>query len=578
MIRTKIIATLGPATSEVRQVFDLILSGVDIFRINLSHGEHDSQAALIEVVKEARKKANRETAILLDTRGPEIRVRGIGDGYIDLEEGQKFTLTTEPGPTTGARIRINYDGLTDDVEVGDPILLDDGKLSLSVIDVDKTKILTVVKNGGRLHENKRVSLPGVKINLPPLTDKDISDIRFGCQREVDFIAASFVRKASDVLAVRRVIEEEGGKQHVISKIENQEALDNLSDILDFSDGLMVARGDLGVEIQPENVPVVQKEIIRKANRLGKPVITATQMLESMINNPRPTRAEASDVSNAIFDGTDCVMLSGETAIGSYPLEAVQFLVKTAEVSEAALPFDTLFITGARYSTRTVPNSICYAACAIANDLKANGILVATETGDTARMVSRHRPRTTIIAMSPYSAARRQMQLAWGVTALKVEDSDSINNLFDNGLRQAEANYLLNAGDLAVLLAGIPYKVAGTTNMLKIHEVGDIHIHGQGIGKESVTAKVAVVKEFEELEEFVAGNILVIDGTDNSMLETMSRAAGIITERPGLTSHSAIVGREKNIPVIVGVKDATQKLSTGQLITMNCQHGQIYQAK
>lgn len=578
MRKTKIIATLGPASSDISQVFELILAGVDIFRINLSHGDRDSQAALISVVKEARVKADRETAILLDTRGPEIRVRGIGDGYIELVEGQTITLTNEPDPANRAEIGVNYDGLTDDVEVGDNILLDDGKLSLQVKHVDQTEILAVVKTGGRLHENKRVSLPGVKINLPPLTNKDIEDLRFGCEKEVDFIAASFVRKASDVLAVRRVIEEEDGKQHIISKIENQEALDNLSDILEFSDGLMIARGDLGVEVQPEKVPVIQKDIIQRANRLGKPVITATQMLESMINNPRPTRAEASDVSNAIFDGTDGVMLSGETAVGSYPLEAVRFLVKTAKVSEAALPFDTLFITGARYSTQTVPNSICYAACAIANDLKANGILVATETGDTARMVSRHRPYPTIIAMSPYSAARRQMQLTWGVTALKVEDSDTINGLFENGLKEAEVNGLLKSGDLAVLLAGLPYKIAGSTNMLKIHEVGDIHIHGQGIGTESVTAKVTVVKEAEALEEFAAGNILVIDGTDNSMLETMGRAAGIITEWPGITSHAAIVGREKGIPVIVGVKGATRKLYNNQIITMNCQHGQIYQAK
>ncbi len=578
MRKTKIIATLGPASNDVNQVYELILAGVDIFRINLSHGDHDSQAELISVVKEAREKAGQETAILLDTRGPEIRVGGISDGFIELEEGQTFVLTTEQVGSSLGRISLNYSGLTDDVDVGDTILLDDGKLSLHVMDVDESEILTVVRTGGRLQEYKRVSLPGVKVNLPPLMDKDIEDIHFGCKMEVDFIAASFVRKASDVLAVRRVIEKVGGRQHIISKIENQEALDNLGDILEFSDGLMVARGDLGVEIQPEKVPVIQKQIIERANRHGKPVITATQMLESMINNPRPTRAEASDVSNAIFDGTDSVMLSAETAVGSYPLEAVRFLVKNAEVSEAALPFDKLFIAGARYSTQTVPNSICYAACAIANDLKANAILAATETGDTARMVARHRPRPTIIAMSPNPAVRRQMQLVWGVIPLKVEDSDSINRLFDNGLKRAEANGLIRRGDLAVILAGIPYKIAGSTNMLKIHEVGNIHIHGQGIGTASATAEVTVVKEFEELEEFVDGNILVIDGTDNSMLETISRASGIITERPGITSHAAIVAREKGIPVIVGVKGATGKLSSGQIITMNCQHGQIYQAK
>ena len=578
MIKTKIIATLGPASSSTDQIYDLICAGVDVFRINLSHGDHSSQSALIAAVKQARKRAGCETAILLDTRGPEIRTSGIEAGAVSLEQGQTFFLTTEAVFATSERVGVNYQGIADDLDSGDTILLDDGKLALRVLSIHGSDIRTEVLVGGRLGEHKRVSLPGVKVNLPPLMDKDVADIHFGTEMGVDFIAASFIRKAEDVLEVRRVVEELGGRQQIISKIENQEALDNLEEILDLSDGLMVARGDLGVELQPEKVPLIQKEIIQLANRQGKPVITATQMLESMINNPRPTRAEASDVTNAIFDGTDAVMLSAETAVGQYPLEAVRFLVKNAEISEAALPYDKLLTAGARYSTQTVSNSICYASCAIANDLKAHAILAATTSGQTARMVARHRPRPLVIATSPEAAVRRQMQLVWGVIPLKVRDEESVNKLFEHAITRSMERGLMKQGDLIVLIAGIPYKISGSTNMLKIHEVGDINLHGQGIGKKTVTAEVMVLDEATSQESFQAGTILVTCDTDNSMLAAMETAAGIITEQPGLTSHAAIVGREKNIPVITGVKHATQKLTSGQLVIMNCEHGQIYQTR
>lgn len=578
MIKTKIIATLGPASQSVEQIDKLILAGVDVFRINLSHGDHASQAALITAVKDARKKAGRETAILLDTRGPEIRTSDIEGGAVFLDQGQTFFLTTDTVVATSERIGVNYHGIADDLNIGDNILLDDGKLALRVMSLHGNDIRTEVITGGYLGEHKRVSLPGVKVNLPPLTEKDVADIRFGNEMGVDFIAASFIRKAEDVLEVRRVIEEVSGGQQLISKIENQEAIDNLEEILDLSDGLMVARGDLGVELPPEKVPVIQKEIIQLANRQGKPVITATQMLESMITNPRPTRAEASDVTNAIFDGTDAVMLSAETATGEFPLEAVRFLVKNAEISEDVLPYDKLLSAGARHSTQTVSNSICYAACAIANDLKAHAILAATESGQTARMVARHRPRPLIIATSPEAMVRRQMQLLWGVKTLEVRDEDSVNKLFDEAIARSLENELMKNGDTIVIIAGIPFKVTGSTNMLKIHEVGDINLHGQGIGQKTITAEVSVVDEYTSLDEFKVGSILVTCDTDNSMLESMSGAAGLITEQSGLTSHAAIVGREKGIPVIVGVKDATRKLISGQIVNMNCQHGQIYRTR
>ncbi len=578
MRKTKIIATLGPASHSVEQIHELILAGTDVFRINLSHGDHESQADLIAAVKEARARAGTESAILLDTRGPEIRTGDIDGGYLTLLEGQTFFLTIDVVDATAEMVSVNYQGLSDDVNVGDTILLDDGKLALRVAGLHGNDIRTEVLVGGRLGEHKRVSLPGVKVNLPPLMEKDITDIRFGAEQEVDFIAASFIRKVEDVLEVRRVIEEVGGRQQLISKIENQEALDNLADILDLSDGLMVARGDLGVELPLEKVPVIQKKIIDMANRQGKPVITATQMLESMITSPRPTRAEASDVTNAIFDGSDAVMLSGETAVGKYPLEAVRFLVKNAEISEAALPYGELLSAGARYSTQTVSNSICYAACAIAADLQADAILAATESGQTARMVARHRPQPPIVATSPDATVRRQMQLLWGVVPLEVTDEDSVNKLFDDAIVRSIEHGLMKSGDTIVIIAGIPFKISGSTNMLKIHEVGDINLHGQGIGKKTITAEITVLDETSSLDDFKAGNILVTCNTDNYMLNNIGGVAGIITEQPGLTSHAAIIGREKDIPVITGVKNATEKLRTGQVISMNCQHGQIYQTR
>ncbi|MCK5070891.1 MAG: pyruvate kinase, partial [Desulfocapsa sp.] len=395
---------------------------------------------------------------------------------------------------------------------------------------------------------------------------------------VDAVGQSFVNTAQDILDVRNAAKEMGFKPFIVAKIERASVWENIDGILKVTDGVMVARGDLGVELPPEKVPVIQKKIIQMANRQGKPVITATQMLESMITNPRPTRAEASDVTNAIFDGTDAVMLSGETAMGEYPLEAVRFLVKNAEISEAALPYEELLSSGARYSTQTVANSICYAACAIASDLNAQGILAATESGQTARMVARHRPRPMIIATSPKASVRRQMQLLWGVRSLEVSDEDSVNKLFDDAIAKSMESNLMKPGDTIVIIAGIPFKISGSTNMLKIHEVGDINLHGQGIGKETITAEVTVIKEKNDLAGFKMGNILVTCDTSNSMLENISGVAGIITEQPGLTSHAAIVGREKKIPVITGVTDATEKLTNGQTIIMNCQHGQIYQTR
>ncbi len=578
MIKTKIIATLGPSCQSEEQIRELIINGVNVFRINLSHGTFSSKAPLIEAIQRARARLPHDPAILLDTRGPEIRTGKVGDIPVIFRQGQSLEISIHPLLSSPNQIGVNYPGIINDVQKGDRILLDDGNLALVVKGFAKETILTEVLVGGPLSDFKRVSLPGVKINLPPLTDKDITDIRFGIEMGVDFIAASFVRKAEDVLAVREVIDAAGGQQHVISKIENQEAVDNLDEILNLSDGLMVARGDLGVELAPEKVPVIQKQIIQMANQQGKPVITATQMLESMIHNPRPTRAEASDVANAILDGSDAVMLSAETAIGKYPLEAVRFLVRNAEVSEQILPYDTLLTTGSSFSTQTSTNAICYASCAIASDLQADAILTTSQSGYSARMVSRHRPKPPIIALSPDAGTRRQMQLLWGVNPLPVKDSSSVGKLFDNAITSALNNNLLHYGDTIVITAGIPFKVSGSTNMLKIHRVGDVHLRGVGIGTQVVTANVSLIKSDQDLVSFPAGNIMVCQGTDSGMLDAMSRASGVIVEEQGFTCHTVIVGREQGLPVIVGVKRCMEKLSQDQRVTMNCEQGQIYRGR
>ncbi|MEN8199143.1 MAG: pyruvate kinase [Thermodesulfobacteriota bacterium] len=572
-MKTKIIATLGPSSNSVTGIRDLILSGVDIFRINLSHGDHQQQAALIANIKTAREQAKKETAILLDTRGPEIRTGDL-DAPLSLEKGNELILTTKNLGSTAERVFVNYPGMAGDVKVGDGILVDDGNISLKVERISNDEIHTTILAGGKLSGRRHVSLPGLVVNLPPLTEKDIDDIRFGVKSGVDFIAASFVRKGDDVLAVRKILEEAGGSQMVISKIENQQSLDNLEEIIELSDGLMVARGDLGVELAPETVPMLQKKIIKMANRQGKPVITATQMLESMIHNPRPTRAEASDVANAILDGTDAVMLSGETAVGRYPQQAVRFLVKNGEISEGALPYEDLLAKGALHSTHSVTNSICYASCAIANDLNAAAILTATQTGLTARLVSRHRPRTRIIAMSPSPKIRRQMQLFWGVTPFHAGEQGTVDQLVEHSIDSATTKFLLRPGDLVVITAGVLFQGSGATNMLRIQTIGDINLRGQGIGSKSLSAKVTVVNDPQDLAKVGQGDIVVCPETDGSILGVIHRVGGIISEQAGLTCHAAIIGREHDLPVITGVRNATKRLTDGQTITMDCKYGQI----
>lgn len=471
--KTKIVATLGPSCKSERSILELIGAGMDVVRINLSHGDRQAHTEKIENVRRAREKAGRATAILLDTRGPEIRVGELGTGTF-LNSGDTIVLSSN-GVHKADTIPVNFNKFGEDVSAGSVILLDDGKMKLQVTHTDGTLVTAEVLVGGMLSSRKRVSLPDIEVNLPSLSDKDRDDIIFGVAQEVDFFAASFVRKAEDVENVRQVIRDCGGSQAIIAKIENRQGVNNLGQILEAADGLMVARGDLGVEMPAEEVPIIQKRIIKAANIAGKPVITATQMLESMISSPTPTRAEASDVTNSIFDGTDAVMLSGETAIGSYPLEAVRFLAKTARISEEALDYETILADGLRYRRPVITDAISYASCATAADLSAAAIITSTTSGSTARRVARYRPHTPIIAFSPVPATLRLMQLIRGVIPRPCARSHSLDEQIRDIIQSALQEKLIEVGERVVITAGLPLHTAGTTNTLKVLRVDDTYL-------------------------------------------------------------------------------------------------------
>lgn len=575
MRQTKIVCTIGPASEEVVTLKEMLLAGMNVARLNFSHGSHEEHLRRINNIREASRETGIPVAILLDTKGPEIR---IGDfaGVISLKDGQELVLTVKPGPSGPGRIYVNYPGLPQDVKPGDRILIDDGLIGLTVQAVDGEDIHCLVENGGELRGRKGVNVPGVPIKLPSVTEKDIEDIVFGIKHEVDFIAASFVRNAADVLEIRRILEQYDAPIKIIAKIETQAAVDNIDEILEVADGIMVARGDLGVEIPAEEVPLVQKQIISQCNYLGKPVITATQMLESMIWNPRPTRAEASDVANAIIDGTDAVMLSGETAYGKYPVEAVKTMARIAEKTEQAI-FGESYVPAAEVlAEKTITSAIGHATFTVAQELGAAAIMTPTTSGFTARMVARHRPRAPIVATSPDPVVCRQLLLVWGVIPINTINAEGTDAIISTAVRAALDAGLIKLGDLVVITAGVPAGIAGTTNLLKVHVVGEVVAKGQGIGRAVVTAPVRLCKTAAEaLAKVQQGDILVTYGTDKDFIPAMEIAAAVITVEGGLTSHGAIVGLSLGIPVVVGVRNAMEVLTDGEVVTIDGATGQIY---
>jgi pyruvate kinase len=577
MRKTKIVCTIGPASESVEKLTELMEAGMNVARLNFSHGDFEEHGARIKSIREAAEKLGKTVAILLDTKGPEIRTQTLKDGVAELQAGQELTVSMEEVIGDNTKISVTYPGLINDVEVGSKLLLDDGLIELEVTSKQDNKLVTKVLNSGTLKNKKGVNVPGVSVNLPGITDKDANDIKFGIEQGVDFIAASFVRRASDVLEIRELLEKNNAAHiHIIPKIENQEGVDNIDEILQVSDGLMVARGDLGVEIPAEEVPLVQKELIKKCNTLGKPVITATQMLDSMQRNPRPTRAEASDVANAIFDGTDAIMLSGETAAGTYPVEAVKTMHNIAKRSESALNYREILSNRQKGSEPTITNAISQSVSHTALDLDASAIITATESGHTARMVSRYRPKAPLVAVTPVDTVRRQLALVWGVTPKLSKAAETTDEMLEIAVTEAINTGVVKRGDLVVITAGVPVAESGTTNLMKVHVIGDVIAKGQGIGKRSVSGKVVLAKTAEEaIQKVTKGSILVTIGTDRDMIPAIENAAAIITEEGGLTSHAAVVGLSLGIPVVVGVTDAMNVLQEGQEITVDSSTGDIY---
>ena len=468
--RTKIVCTLGPASEKEEVLTSLIENGLNVARMNFSHGSHEEHKGRMDLVKKVREKLNKPVAILLDTKGPEIRTGNFDQPEVLLEEGQKFTITMKDVMGTKEMCTVSYKGLANDVVAGDTILIDDGLVGLRVNEINGDDILCTVENSGIVKNHKGVNVPGVKINLPALTDKDVSDIEFGISQGIDFIAASFVRKVSDVLAIREILERNNATDiQIISKIENQEGVDNLDEIIAVSDGIMVARGDLGVEIPTEEIPVVQKLMIAKCNEAGKPVITATQMLDSMMRNPRPTRAEVTDVANAIYDGTDAIMLSGETAAGKYPVEAVKTMATIAKRTEETVDYNKN-LRNKELASTNVTDAISYATCTTAINLDAKAILTSTSSGDTARMVSKFRPSCPIVATTSNERVMRQLSLTWGVLPTLSTDGTNTDEVIANSMNAAKENNFVEENDLVVITAGVPVATSGTTNLIKVETI------------------------------------------------------------------------------------------------------------
>ncbi|WP_313891593.1 pyruvate kinase [Psychrobacillus sp.] len=579
MRKTKIVCTIGPASESAEMLQSLINAGMNVARLNFSHGSHEEHAARIQTIREVANKAGKIVGILLDTKGPEIRTHKMENDAIDLVAGQTIEISMTEVVGNDKRFSISYDKLIEDVHVGSVILLDDGLIELIVtsINVSEGTLTTFVQNAGTLKNNKGVNVPGVSVQLPGITEKDAKDILFGIEQGVDFIAASFVRRAKDVLEIRELLEKNNGAHiQIIPKIENQEGVDNIDEIIQVSDGLMVARGDLGVEIPSEEVPLVQKSLIRKCNFAGKPVITATQMLDSMQRYPRPTRAEASDVANAILDGTDAIMLSGETAAGLYPVEAVQTMDKIAKTTEDAVDYRSIVTKLSKSREVNLTDAIGQAVAHTAINLKVKAVIAPTESGHTAKMISKFRPGVPIIAVTSSDQPSRKLTLVWGVYPIVGKKAFSTDEVLEIAVEESILHQYVTHGDLVVITAGVPVGEAGTTNLMKVHVIGDIVSKGQGIGKQTAFGRAVVVQNAKEvLAQDTTDCIIVTVGSDRDMIPAIEKCKGLITEEGGLTSHAAVVGLSLGIPVIVGVSNATKLIKNGQELTIDAESGVIY---
>ena len=580
MRKTKIICTLGPSTDKEGVLRDLIANGMNVARFNFSHGSHEEHLGRLEKLKALREELGKPVAALLDTKGPEIRLKDFKNGVENLVAGQTFTLTTRDVEGTNEICSITYKDLPMDVEPGGTIMLDDGLIKLQIQTVNDTDIVCTVLNSGKIKNKKGVNVPGVHLSMPYMSQRDKDDIIFGIQQGYDFIAASFVRTAQDVYDIRNLLNQYDSNIRIIAKIENREGVNNIDSILAAADAVMVARGDLGVEIDFTELPGIQKTVIDRSFSFGKPIVTATQMLDSMIVNPRPTRAEISDVANAIYDGTSAIMLSGETAAGAYPVEALKTMSAIAERTEQEgfhLRGRTMDFNPGKIS---VSDATAHAACLTARDVNAAAIVTVSESGTTARLLSKYRPQQPIIACVMREQVQRQLSLSWGITPLMMSLAHSTDELIEMSTALAKENGYLHNGELAVVTAGVPVGVSGTTNMIKIHMVGNCLATGVGVGREnadvtSATGKACVCRTLEEVRtKFKPGMVLVVPSTSNEMLSFVRDAAALVVEEPGLNSHAAIAGKALLKPTVVGAAGATSHIRDGLMVAVDCAHGSV----
>jgi pyruvate kinase len=574
--RTKIVATIGPASRDPEVLRAMIEAGATTLRLNFSHGTHEEHQRNIRLIRQTSFELNQPVAILQDLQGPKIRLGQFEDGAIVVQKGDRFTLTNRPIKGTQEMSSVTYDRLAQEVPEGATILLDDGKVEMQVEKVDRQteELHCRIVVGGPLSNNKGVNFPGVYLSIKALTDKDRKDLMFGLDQGVDWIALSFVRNPQDVLEIKEIISNAGKQVPVIAKIEKHEAIEQMAEILPLCDGVMIARGDLGVELPAEDVPILQKRLITLANQLGIPIITATQMLDSMATNPRPTRAEISDVANAILDGTDAVMLSNETAVGKYPIEAVATMARIATRIEQDMLERRVSLPSLK-TGRSIPNAISQAVGQIAEQLEAAAIMTLTKTGATARNVSKFRPKTPVLAITPHVDVARQLQLVWGVKPLLVLNLTSTSQTFQAALNVAQEKEMLVEGDLVVMSAGTLQGVAGSTDLIKVEVVTAVLGKGTGLGQGSVSGKARVAHTASDITKFNPGEILVASRTNAEFIDAIRKAAGVITEDESLTSHAAVIAMRLGVPAILGVKNATQTIRDGAILTLDTQRGLVY---
>lgn len=573
--KTKIVCTMGPNLFEKHLIAQLMKAGMNVARFNFSHGTYETHQHYYDEVCRIRDELGLPVATMLDTKGPEIRVRSFKNGRVTLQNGQLFTLTTDEVEGDEERVSITYKELPQDIAVGTSILIDDGLIGMQVERIDGADIVCRVLNGGVVSNNKGINIPNAHLSMPFISEKDHQDILFAIKNGYDFIAASFTRCADDIMQIRHILQENNCHTiNIIAKIENMEGVENIDEILRVVDGVMVARGDLGVEVPLEDVPSLQKKLIQRGIAAGKPVITATQMLDSMIKNPRPTRAEATDVANAIYDGTSAIMLSGESAVGAYPVEAVETMVRIALRAEADMDYIRRFSRDTSAST-DVTNAISHATVTSAHDLNASAIITVTKSGSTARILSRYRPACVIVGCTTEKHVWRQLALSWGTVPLMIAEESNTDDLFEHAVDAAVKNGLVHDGELVVLTAGVPLGISGTTNLMKVHVVGHLLSRGQGLHGGKVVAPLCVIRNLEkDAKDFNTGDVIVCHQTTREMFSMLRKSSAIVLEDDNPEGHGAIAGMSLDIPVIIGAKNATNILKSGAVVTVDGEKGTV----